>query len=212
MTIFALLRYRGPVICRYVFGLAILLAPLVQPAHAQSAPQIELLNLGGDLGGHTPRGFRGQGSGVFVGDNLNARFPNGDGLQAFFSFDLSAVRGEFQSAALTARFLKVNGTPFDDLGEIRLERVEFTRFSSAIWDIAAQANVGCILSISDRQNRAECDLTQALQAALADGAEFLQFRLRFVRISDNDRRQDLAIFYRRDVNQNEGGVFTLTLH
>ena len=38
------------------------------------------------LEGHTPRGFAGSGTGLFVGDNLNPNFPDGEGLQILLSF------------------------------------------------------------------------------------------------------------------------------
>jgi hypothetical protein len=191
--------------------LTILGMSAVLPANSQSVAEVVLPNLGGDMGGHTPRGFRGQGSGVFVGDNLNSQFPNGDGVQTFISFDLSQVTGNFQNATLSSQFLRVNGTPFADLGDIQLEQVEFRQFSSAIWDTQVVAGPGCTLAISVDRNQANCDLTEAVQAALVDGENLLQFRLRFDNVSDNDGSQDLALFYRREVNRNEGGVFTLTL-
>ena len=56
-------------------------------------------NQGGNMEGHTPRGFRGMGTGLFTGDNLNPRFPEGDGVQIFLTFDLSMVpAGEIDSA------------------------------------------------------------------------------------------------------------------
>jgi len=180
------------------------------PARTQSG--IELQNISGNMGGHTPRGFQGQGNGIFVGDNLNTRFPNGDGVQAFISFDLADAAGiDVANATLVSRYLRVNGTPFADLGNIRLERINFPSFSSVIWNLAVDPQDGCILTISTDQNRAECDLTKSVQKALNDGAAFLQFRLRFEKISDSDGQQDLAQFFKRNVNANEGGVFTLTL-
>ena len=50
---------------------------------------ILLQNQGGSMEGHTPRGFRGMGTGLFAGDNLNQRFPDGDGVQLFLTFDLN---------------------------------------------------------------------------------------------------------------------------
>ncbi|MFV2001975.1 MAG: hypothetical protein ACC619_03235, partial [Paracoccaceae bacterium] len=184
------------------------------PVFAQSdnPAGISLFNIGGDMGGHTPRGFQGQGNGIFVGDNLNRSFPNGDGVQAFISFDISGLpAGTIKSARLSSRFLRVNGEPFTDLGPIRLEQTEFSRFSSALWNSPAQPGLGCVLAISPDQTSAGCDLTAAVQGALADGRQLLQFRLRFEKISDADNRPDLALFFKQDSNTNEGGVFELTI-
>ena len=49
--------------------------------------EVSLENIGsGDMEGHTPRGFQGQGTGLFIGDNLNPNFPDGDGVHAYISF------------------------------------------------------------------------------------------------------------------------------
>ena len=49
--------------------------------------------------GHTPRGFQGMGTGLFVGDNLNPSFPDGDGVQMFLTFDISgATNAPIESA------------------------------------------------------------------------------------------------------------------
>lgn len=194
--------------------LAALVFAATTPAFAQSGDPvgISLFNLGGDMGGHTPRGFQGQGNGIFVGDNLNRGFPNGDGVQAFISFDISGLpAGAINSAQLSSRFLRVNGQPFTDLGPIRLEQTEFSRFSSALWNNRAEAEQGCVLAISPDQTSAGCDLTGPLQQALQNGLQLLQFRLRFERISDSDGQPDLALFFKSDSNTNEGGVFELTI-
>ncbi len=164
------------------------------------------------MGGHTPRGFRGQGGGIFVGDNLNSRFPNGDGVQAFISFDISQHHGrDMQTAVLSTNFLNVHGTPFKDLGAIIFEWVQFSKFSSTLWNIPADAAAGCSLIVALPDRYAECDLTKPVQDALAEKATFLQFRLRFEAASDSDGQQDLALFNRGLVNVNEGGVLALTL-
>ncbi len=56
------------------------------------------------------------GSGLFAGDNLNPRSPEGDGVQFFLTFDLSAVpEGRVVSAMLSSENASVSGTPFKDL-------------------------------------------------------------------------------------------------
>lgn len=194
-----------------MIALAIGALPIITATSLKAQP-VTLPNLGGDMGGHTPRGFRGQGSGVFVGDNLNPRFPNGEGVQAFISFDLTSVAGwQIESAQLFTAFLRIRGEPFADLGEIRLEQVSFARFSNQIWDGPAISSFGCVLDISPDQTSAGCDLTEAVQNTLGEGSDILQFRLRFEKVSDEDGQQDLALFFKRDSNTNEGGVFDLTL-
>jgi hypothetical protein len=57
---------------------------------------VVLLNQGDASEGHTPRGFRGAGTGLFVGDNLNSQFPDGDGVQLYVWFDLRELpAGEY---------------------------------------------------------------------------------------------------------------------
>ena len=81
---------------------------------------IVLQNQGGGMEGHTPMGFPGMGTGLFAGDNLNPRFPEGDGVQLFLTFDLSALpSGKIISALLSSDRASVSGTPMKDLGPLR---------------------------------------------------------------------------------------------
>lgn len=52
---------------------------------------IVINNQGGNMEGHTPRGFQGMGVGLFAGDNLNPGFSNNDGVQFFLTFDLGSI-------------------------------------------------------------------------------------------------------------------------
>ena len=99
-------------------ALAILL--LSGAGWAQNTIEVVVPNQGGALEGHTPRGFRGMGTGLFAGDNLNRAFPNGDGVQFFLSFDLSGLpEGDIIRAELRSNHLQVTGDPFGDLGALR---------------------------------------------------------------------------------------------
>ncbi|MFV1991672.1 MAG: hypothetical protein ACC652_13140, partial [Acidimicrobiales bacterium] len=87
---------------------------------------VRVENRGDSMEGHTPRGFAGMGTGLFVGDNLNASFPDGDGLQMFLTFDLPTGLNAPISAKLTSDVLNVSGTPFEDLGELRVASISYT--------------------------------------------------------------------------------------
>ena len=60
-------------------------------ATASASLPASIENQGGSLEGHTPRGFAGMGTGLFVGDNLNPGFPNDDGVQTWLTVDWSAT-------------------------------------------------------------------------------------------------------------------------
>jgi len=194
-----------------IFVSTLIAAPVSAQTVSSGGPVLfSLFSLADDMGGHTPRGFRGQGAGIFVGDNLNPGFPNGDGVQAFISFDISELAAkDYQKATLFSPFLKVSGTPFEDLGKIVVEQIEFERFSSSLWDAPVETHVICDLAIAPDQTSASCDLSATVQAVLEEGKDQLQFRLQFESPSDNDGAPDLALFYKQNSNSNEGGVFQI---
>ena len=170
---------------------------------------IYIPNEGGLSGGHTPRGFQGQGTGFFVGDNLNPNFPNGDGVQAFLAFDISALQiSDFDTAVLTSNNLHINGSPFTDLGNIIVEEVQYDSFSSKLWDIESQGEV-CVLERGTTTGTISCDIEGTLSDAIRDGKSTLQLRLRFETVSDNDNSADLALFYRTSSNTNDSGIFII---
>ena len=170
---------------------------------------IYIPNEGGLSGGHTPIGFQGQGTGIFVGDNLNPNFPNGDGVQAFLAFDISALQiSDFDTAILTSNNLHINGSPFTDLGNIIVEEVQYDSFSSKLWDIESLGNV-CTLERGTTTGTISCDIEGALSDAIRDGKGTLQLRLRFETVSDNDNSADLALFYRTSSNTNDSGIFII---
>ncbi len=177
----------------------------------QSGSVIIIPNQGSSLEGHTPRGFAGTGTGLFVGDNLNQGFPDGDGVQMFLTFDISGVSGrEVSSVFLRARNATVKGTPFTDLGNLVVERISYEAFSKELWNRDAQGDV-CILA-SSQQDVYECDVSSVVSDALAKGQKRVQFRVRFDVAGDNDGAQDMLFFYKtspENSNKNESGIFEL---
>ncbi len=179
-------------------------------AQAQDAGSVVLQNQGGAMEGHTPRGFRGMGTGLFTGDNLNPRFPNGDGVQIFLTFDLSSLpEGRVESAVLRAAPARIQGTPFRDLGALRGEEIRYRRFSAALWNKAPSGDT-CIFA-SSREGPFRCDFSQAVQRSRSDGYRYAQFRLRMERAGDGDGQADLVMFFRTNSNTNERGIFELAV-
>ena len=170
---------------------------------------IQILNRGGISGGHTPIGFQGQGTGIFVGDNLNPNFPNGDGLQAFLTFDINTLQNsDFTKATLISNDLHVSGNPFEDLGNIVVEEVRYDSFSSKLWDAESLGEV-CVLEQETAVGIISCDMSGVLSNAIRNGQDTLQLRLRFETISDGDNSADLAMFYKTNSNTNDSGVFII---
>ncbi len=190
-----------------VVVLAVILAACAGTAQNDNLTST-LENQGGSMEGHTPRGFQGMGTGLFAGDNLNSGFPNNDGVQIFLTFDLSAVpEGNVVSAVLRSEHAHVLGSPFKDLGVLRVEEVRYDSFSAALWDLEPTGD-SCVFA-STADGPFECDLAETVQQALDDGRASVQFRLRFDKAADGDGQQDLVMFYVVDSNTNEPGIFVL---
>ena len=169
-----------------------------------------LQNQGGAMEGHTPRGFRGMGTGLFAGDNLNPRFPDGDGVQLFLTFDLSAVpSGKVVSALLRSENASVRGMPLKDLGPLRAEEIRYSKFSTALWDLEPFAGGDDCVFATSSEGPFRCDLADAVQRSLNDSYPFAQFRLLLDRAGDNDGTQDLVAFFVADSNTNQPGIFEL---
>ncbi len=159
--------------------------------------------------GHTPRGFAGSGTGLFVGDNLNAGFPDDDGVQLWLSFALPSSGSAPARAVLSSDLMSVAGNPFEDLGTLLAEPVTYDGFGPQLFDLAADGPaVDCERVGAERL---ECDVTDAVTAALESASQSAQFRLRFERVADGDGSQDLALFFLTDSNINESGTFHLDL-
>lgn len=177
---------------------------------SKNSSVITILNQGGNMEGHTPRGFSGSGTGLFAGDNLNPGFPNGDGVQTFLTFDISKI----SESKITSAFLKsdnahVNGTPFEDLGNLFVDGILYDNFSRNLWNSDTLGRV-CTLAGS-KEDTYECDVTSAVNEALTAGASNVQFRVRFDKAGDSDGRQDIIFFYITEPNTNEPGIFELEI-
>lgn len=187
---------------------------VVESIVASSEPDgslpLSINNQGGDLEGHGPRGFAGQGIGLFAGDNLNAGFPEGDGIQIWLSFDLPAELPAPARATLRSSALSVNGDPFGSLGGLNVEPVTYDAFEPELFDLAADAPVtACTADVV--AGEFECDVTGFIADFVEAGAERAQFRILFDQLADNDGEQDLALFFLTDSNTNEPGIFKLEL-
>lgn len=170
---------------------------------------LTITNQGGDMEGHTPRGFAGSGTGLFIGDNLNANFPDGEGIQLLLTFDLPDDVDEILSASLTSDVMEVRGDPFNALGDIEAEPVTYTEFGPPLFELEADGDPVNCLRVGP--SGLICDVTQAAADGVAAGKDRLQFRLQFQNLSDSDGEPDLALFYLTDTNSNERGIFTLNL-
>lgn len=191
----------------------------IQTPEKDSNHAIVINNQGGNMEGHTPRGFQGMGSGLFVGDNLNPGFPNNDGVQFFLTFDLDAIPSgasvttktglRIASATLRSKNLHVQGSPFKDLGELKAEVISYDAFSSALWNRQSNGPACTFSVLSD--NSVACAITDVIQQALDNKSRSAQFRVRFERAGDGDGNPDLALFYATDSNKNELGIFQLEI-
>ena len=193
---------------------AILLVQETASSAGSALPALTVVieNQGGNLEGHTPRGFQGMGTGLFVGDNLNPRFPNGDGVQIFLTFDLSDVPGgEVTSAVLRSNYAQLRGTPFRDLGSLNVEQVRYDRFSSTLWNLEpVTGGANCVFATGDG-GPFECDIADGVRSAMDDGYPFAQFRLRMDMAGDGDGLPDMVMFFKTDSNANEPGIFELVI-
>lgn len=169
---------------------------------------LTIANNGAVLEGHTPTGFSGSGTGLFVGDNLNTSFPDGQGVQSYLSFALPEDL-DVGVAMIVSSALHISGTPFEDLGPLLAEPVEYDEFGPDLFDLVAIGETVPCTRVDD--SGIECDVTSAVNDAVDRGDEMAQFRLRFDLPADNDGQQDLAMFYKTDSNTNEAGIFQLVI-
>ena len=166
-------------------------------------------NQGGPLEGHTPQGFAGSGTGLFIGDNLNPRFPEGEGVQIFLDFALPPNLETPSRVTLRSDALHLSGTPFADLGELQAVSVRFDRFGPELFDRSPDGDPVACERVGD--HALTCDVTDAVRADIDGGNSSSQFRLRFTIAGDGDGSQDMALFYLSDSNTNEAGIFQLEL-
>lgn len=174
-----------------------------------TGPVVVQNNGTGELEGHTPRGFAGSGTGLFAGDNLNARFPNDDGVQIWLTFDLNESIDAATSVELVSDALDLRGDPFGSLGSLHVAPVSYERFGPELFSLEPVGQeVDCPVP-TDGTFR--CDLGDVVATSLADGATRVQLRLRFTEVGDGDGEQDLAMFFLTDSNTNEPGIFELRI-
>jgi hypothetical protein len=167
-----------------------------------------ILNQGGTNEGHTPTAFAGMGTGLFAGDNLNASFPEGVGVQLFLTFDIPADIN-VDSALIRSDALHVAGTPFPDLGPLLVEPIRYSEFGPELFDLEAAGGAATCSVTSD--TTIECPVTEAIDNAVGRRDTTAQFRIRFDTEADNDGQQDLAMFFRTSSNTNEAGLFELII-
>ena len=150
------------------------------------------------------------GTGLFAGDNLKPRFPEGDGVQIFLTFDLNAVpAGKIVSAVLRSNNVSIRGMPLKDLGALRAEEIRYAKFSSALWNLdPLPGGADCEFATSPN-GPFKCALAETVQRSLNDSYPLAQFRLLLDRAGDNDGSQDLISFYIADSNTNQPGIFQL---
>jgi hypothetical protein len=170
---------------------------------------IQIQNHRGSMEGHTPRGLAGSGTGLFAGDNLNPRFPDGDGIQIWLTFEFPSGTPTPSRAVLSSQVLTVRGKPFDDLGALQAEPVRYDSFSPALFDLPPTGAAVTCDRVGD--DGIDCDVTAAVVGAIDAGEHRAQFRLKFDIAGDNDGATDLAMFFLSDSNTNERGIFTLNL-
>ncbi len=178
-----------------------------QSAPATAGP-ITVLNQGGSLEGHTPRGFAGSGVGLFAGDELNPNFPADDGVQIWLTFELPD-RVDATGATLRSDALTVRGNPFEALGNLEVAPVRYDTFGP---EVVALEPIGPSVTCPPPEgNSFTCDVSDAVAAADGFDGSRVQLRVRFEGTSDPDGEQDLALFFLSDSNTNEPGIFELVL-
>jgi len=181
---------------------------------------LEFTNSGdASLEGHTPRGFQGQGTGIFAGDNINPNFPQGDGVQIFLTLDFAEAEDgvpfvdeahawdSIDSAWLGSDNASTSGTPFEDLGDLILDEVEFDAFSSALFDIEPVAGGHSCVFATSADGPFGCDIEPIVTAALEDGRTTAQIRLRTEIAGDSDGAQDMILFHLGNSNETARGIF-----
>ena len=103
----------------------------------------------------------------------------------------------------------MRGNPFQHLGPLTVELVEFDSFGPDLFALApASPPTTCRRA---GQSGITCDVTTLVRQPIDDGPTRLQFRLRFREAGDSDGEADLAMFFVQYSNTNEPGLFLLTL-
>jgi peptidylprolyl isomerase len=175
---------------------------------------VTISNQGGDFEGHLPWNTQGEGPGLFAGDEISDTFPSDDGVEMLLTFNVEDVEipqdVSLVSAILTSRALQVAGTPFVDLGPLIASPVVYDTFPPAD-DERAPTGPESTCEPNLEESRLTCDVTAAMVDLLDGDDTRASFRLRFTVSGDADGEPDIAVFFFRDPNMNERGIFTLEL-
>ncbi len=127
---------------------------------------------------------------VCVGDSISAGEPTYKGFMTFDLRALPAALVAIHAAELGCVVSFMFGTPFDDLGTLRIEPVSFETIGDAAFNgttVAAPANVSVQAAVGDSLS---ADVLAAVSADWSAGAAS-QFRLTFATGSDQDGVADL---------------------
>ena len=145
------------------------------------------------LGNHgRPRAWRAtrredsrvRAQGPFVGDNINPKFPNGDGVQLFLSFDLQPLpRGMIKSCEAAGQGTRASsGEPFAFPRQADGGRGDASNASRRRSGTAPAMANAC--SPSSQDGPFECDVTDVVDRRRSAG--MAQLRLRFEKAGDGD--------------------------
>jgi len=140
---------------------------------------------------------------LFIGD---VEVPQGPAYyygRGFVGFDISDIQGTVVSATLKIYQIAADGEedPYDDLGEIIVDHVNFgtsldaseNDFGTANGNDAIDANVGTISSDSTLEWKT-LDVTTQVQNDIDSGRITSQFRFRFTTNTDEDDKTERVIF------------------
>lgn len=168
-------------------------------------------NSGDAMEGYTPRGYSDAGKGLLVGDNVNADFPQTDGVRSFLTFSLEGLKDKkLRSVVLFSDHVQVFGTPFQDLGKLRLVETRYDAFSSKTWN-AETGDVVCTFEeLTD--DTLSCDVTEHIRQLIREGRNTAQFILEFEKKSDGDKAPDILLFSRTGDKENKPGTFVLRVN
>lgn len=125
---------------------------------------------------------------LFVGDT-NFNLTN----RGFLSYALATVPdgiSVFDSATLTLSETQVQGSPYSDLGTLRLRSIEY----SALDSTAYNASYTLDIAIPESGSEKNLDVLSFVQADLTAGDDYSQYRLEFTTLTDSDSDFDSIIF------------------
>jgi hypothetical protein len=123
-----------------------------------------------------------------IGDEMEVGIDASDNAQrGFVSFDFSSIKPssgdlEVVSAVFTVYMANFNLLPYDKLGPVLIDRVDFgTSLDGTDWsdEIVEASNIGTLSnSTDDWLKHASLDVTDQVEAVVSSGSYVLQLRLR----------------------------------